>query len=162
VGSRRQSRRSNGELSDWAGVRGGQENLCRTKERSDRGTDSSRAGSGERTGVVDLRQWSGPADRRLTLPVPCKLNFDSDIALADKLDDGLLLATDPNLKDFFAHSGKLILYHGWTDPLVAPRNTVDYYKSVFRSNDAGAESSVRLFMAPGDGSLRRGRGAISL
>jgi Tannase and feruloyl esterase len=78
-----------------------------------------------------------------------KLNFDSDIALADKLDDGLLSATDPNLKEFFAHSGKLILYHGWTDPLLAPRNTIEYYKSVFRSNDAGAASSVRLFMAPG-------------
>jgi feruloyl esterase len=78
-----------------------------------------------------------------------KLNFDSDIALADKLDDGLLSATDPNLKEFFAHGGKLILYHGWTDPLIAPRNTIDYYKSVLRSNEAGAESSVRLFMAPG-------------
>jgi feruloyl esterase len=30
-----------------------------------------------------------------------KLNFDGDIALADKLDDGLLSATDPNLKEFF-------------------------------------------------------------
>src|SRR6266851_9564046 len=64
-------RRSNGELSDWAGRRGGQEDLCRTEEPSDRGKDISRAGTGERTGVVDVRQWSGPADRRVTLPVPC-------------------------------------------------------------------------------------------
>jgi feruloyl esterase len=78
-----------------------------------------------------------------------KLSFDSDIALADKLDDGLLSATDPNLKEFFAHGGKLILYHGWTDPLIAPRSTIDYYKSVLGTNGAEAESSVRLFMAPG-------------
>jgi len=77
------------------------------------------------------------------------LNFDSDVALADKLDDGMLTATDPNLKEFFARGGKLILYHGWTDPLIAPRNTIDYYKSVLRSNELMAESSVRLFMAPG-------------
>jgi len=78
-----------------------------------------------------------------------KLNFDSDITLADKLDDGLLPATDPNLKEFFAHGGKLILYHGWTDPLIAPRSTIDYYKSVSGTNGVEAESSVRLFMAPG-------------
>ncbi len=78
-----------------------------------------------------------------------KLNSDSDIALADELDDGLLSATNPNLKEFFAHGGKLILYHGWTDPLIAPRNAIDYYKSVLRSNEAAVESSVRLFMAPG-------------
>jgi feruloyl esterase len=76
-----------------------------------------------------------------------QLNFDSDITLADKLDDGLITATNPNLTAFFAHGGKLILYHGWTDPLIAPRNTIDYYKSVLRG--AEAESSVRLFMAPG-------------
>ena len=32
---------------------------------------------------------------------------------------------------------------------IAPRNTIDYYKSVLRSNEAAAESSVRMFMAPG-------------
>jgi feruloyl esterase len=78
-----------------------------------------------------------------------KLNFDSDIALADTMDAGLISATDPNLKEFFAHGGKLIMYHGWTDPLIAPRNTADYYESVLRSNKAGAKNSVRLFMAPG-------------
>jgi feruloyl esterase len=78
-----------------------------------------------------------------------KLNFDSDITLADKLDDGLLTATDPNLKEFFSHGGKLILYHGWTDPIIAGRNTIDYYKSLLRSNEVGTETSVRLFMAPG-------------
>jgi hypothetical protein len=51
--------------------------------------------------------------------------------------------------EFFAHGGKLILYHGWADPLIAPRNTIDYYKSVVTRNGAGAENSVRLFMAPG-------------
>jgi feruloyl esterase len=50
------------------------------------------------------------------------LNFDGDIAQADKLDRGTIEATDPNLKEFFAHGGKLILYHGWSDQMIAPEN----------------------------------------
>ena len=30
------------------------------------------------------------------------LDFDKDVALADRLDDGLMNATDPNLSAFFA------------------------------------------------------------
>lgn len=78
------------------------------------------------------------------------LNFDSDVALTDKLDNGLLSATDPNLKDFLAHGGKLLLYHGWNDQLIAPRNTINYYQSVVSAMGADkVKDSVRLFMAPG-------------
>jgi feruloyl esterase len=80
-----------------------------------------------------------------------QLNFDSDVGLADKLDDGLIDATEPNLKLFLDRGGKLLLYHGWADEQIAPRNTIDYYKNVSRANGAMAERSVRLFMAPGMG-----------
>jgi feruloyl esterase len=78
-----------------------------------------------------------------------RLNFDSDIALADKLNGRELSATDPNLNEFFAHRGKVILYHGLTDPIIAPQNTIDYYGRVSRESGARAEASVRLFLAPG-------------
>jgi feruloyl esterase len=78
-----------------------------------------------------------------------RLNFDSDIALAEKLNGRELSATDPNLSEFFAGGGKVILYHGLTDPLIASQNTIDYYGRVSRESGAGAEASVRLFLAPG-------------
>jgi feruloyl esterase len=79
------------------------------------------------------------------------LNFDSDVALADKLDNGLITATDPNLKEFFAQGGKLLLYHGWADGGIAPQNTINYYNSVVASmgGSSKVQDSMRLFMAPG-------------
>jgi feruloyl esterase len=79
------------------------------------------------------------------------LNFDSDIALADKIDNGTINATDPNLKAFLGHGGKLLLYHGWNDQLIAPRNAINYYQSVLDTMGGASKvaDSVRLFMAPG-------------
>src|SRR3989442_5103395 len=58
------------------------------------------------------------------------LNFDADVDLADSLDGGSLNATDPDLKAFLGRRGRLLLYHGWNDQLMPPRNTINYYKSV--------------------------------
>jgi feruloyl esterase len=78
------------------------------------------------------------------------LDFDKDVALADKLDKDLIGATDPNLKEFFAHGGKLIVYHGWNDQLITPLNSIDYYNSVAAKlgGVAKIDGSFRLFMAP--------------
>ena len=35
------------------------------------------------------------------------LNFDADVARADKADNGIINATDPNLREFIARGGKL-------------------------------------------------------
>ena len=32
----------------------------------------------------------------------------------------MMNATDPNLKPFLDHGGKLIQYHGWADPQISP------------------------------------------
>ena len=87
-------------------------------------------------------------------------NFDSDLALADKIDNGMTNATDPNLKAFMSHGGKLLMYHGWADPQVAPMASVNYYKSV-ADRMGGAEKTadwIRLFMVPGMGHCRGGEG----
>jgi feruloyl esterase len=79
-----------------------------------------------------------------------RLNFDSDIAFAEKVDGGLNEAMDPNLKAFFGRKGKLIMYHGWSDPVVPPGNSIHYYSSVLTTaGTSAAADSIRLFMAPG-------------
>lgn len=91
------------------------------------------------------------------------LNFDRDIALADQTDNGVISATDPNLKAFVAHGGKLLQYHGWSDNLISPLNSVNYYKNVL-DNLGGAgkvNDSYRLFMVPGMAHCRAGEGVNS-
>jgi len=72
-------------------------------------------------------------------------------------------AMDPNLKEFFGHGGKLLMYHGWSDPNIAPLNTINYYESVV-DKMGGADKTaawIRLFMAPGMGHCGGGEGPNS-
>jgi len=78
------------------------------------------------------------------------MNLDSDVTQIEKTYASLIDATDPNMKAFFAHKGKLLLYHGWSDQAIAPLNTVNYYSSVVKNlgGEAKASNDVRLFMVP--------------
>jgi len=77
------------------------------------------------------------------------LNFDSDIVRARKLDAGSINATDPDLDAFRKHGGKLIQYHGWSDPQIPPRSSVAYYQSVLNKMGSTVPEFYRLFMVPG-------------
>jgi feruloyl esterase len=88
------------------------------------------------------------------------LNFDQDVALADRLDGDILNAINPNLKAFKAHGGKLLMYHGWNDNLITPIESVNYYDSVVKTMGGAAKTQdfARLFMIPGMGHCQGGPG----
>ena len=58
-----------------------------------------------------------------------------------------------NLNSFSSHGGKLIFYHGVSDPWFSAKDTIDYYQRMTTAN--GGESKVkdwsRLFLSPGMG-----------
>ena len=73
------------------------------------------------------------------------LNFDSDVQRAMAIDGGTLSAMNADLRPFFAHGGKLLQYHGWTDQQVMPENSIHYFEAVGDS----ADNSHRLYLVPG-------------
>jgi Tannase and feruloyl esterase len=94
-------------------------------------------------------------------------NYDKDMPFADHKLAAEINATNPDLKPFRAHGGKLLLYHGWTDPGASPLETVDYYENMvgavtgtkvnapghetpaFLDSIRRTEDFARLFMVPG-------------
>jgi tannase/feruloyl esterase len=72
-------------------------------------------------------------------------------------------ATNPDLSRFADRGGKLILYHGWNDPAIAPGYTVSYFKNVEEKMGAEkAASFLRLYMIPGMEHCSNGPGASAL
>jgi feruloyl esterase len=77
-----------------------------------------------------------------------KWYLDRDLAAADAKAEFLDVHTF-DLSAFKAHGGKLLLYHGWADPGIAPGNTVNFYKGVLSKMGPRQENWLRLFMVPG-------------
>jgi feruloyl esterase len=74
--------------------------------------------------------------------------FDNDVQFLDEKLSTIFNATNTDLGAFRDHGGKLIHYHGWSDPDITPLNSVDYYESVAKTT-AGTSAFYRLFMVPG-------------
>lgn len=90
-------------------------------------------------------------------------NPDRDIPALEKQLGSTLDAMNPDLHAFEAHGGKIILYHGWADPLLSPYNTLNYYNHVVQTM-GGAQATerfLRLFMVPGMEHCRGGPGPDS-
>jgi Tannase and feruloyl esterase len=70
---------------------------------------------------------------------------------------------DPHLSRFRHHGGKIITYHGWTDHVVFPRGSINYFERVVAAN-GGLErvrDFDRLFMVPGMNHCFNGAGAVN-
>jgi feruloyl esterase len=63
---------------------------------------------------------------------------------------------------FRAQGGKLIQYHGFSDPEVPPETSIHYFESVVKFPDASpqwTQEFYRLFMVPGINHCQGGPGA---
>ncbi len=89
-----------------------------------------------------------------------RFNFDSDIVRADEIDNDTINALNPNVKPFIDRGGKLIQYHGWSDPQISPGNSAQYYQQVLATlgGPGKVQGSYRLYMAPGMGHCGGGDG----
>ena len=88
------------------------------------------------------------------------LNPEKDVPAAEKAIGTTMDAGNPDLRPFFSHGGKMIMYHGWADPGIPPMFSVEYYKNVEEKMGGAkkAMSSIRLFMVPGMGHCAGGDG----
>jgi feruloyl esterase len=90
-----------------------------------------------------------------TDPEDFAILYDADARYAPHLN-----ATDPDLTAFNELGGKLILWHGWADQNIAPRNSINYYNSVVAvvGSEDETQEFLRLFMVPGMGHCSGGPG----
>jgi len=67
-----------------------------------------------------------------------------------------------NLSTFSSHGGKLIFYHGVSDPWFSAKDTIDYYERMSAANGGAAKVKEwsRLFLSPGMGHCGSGSATL--
>jgi hypothetical protein len=73
----------------------------------------------------------------------------------------LMASNNPDLSAFRKRGGKLIMYHGWADPLIMPEGTVRYYQAIQQKMGSASDDFTRLYMVPGMGHCSGGTGPTS-
>jgi feruloyl esterase len=86
------------------------------------------------------------------------IRVPDDVERAVKADKGLLYGGDPDVSRFLKRGGKLLMYHGWADPLVSPDTSLIMFKRINDTVGTAAANSVALFMVPGMGHCQGGPG----
>jgi len=73
---------------------------------------------------------------------------------------GIVLSDNPDLTAFRNNGGKMVLWQGWSDQLLAPQGATSYYDKVVNAIGGlnKTQDFARLFMAPGVGHCGGGAG----
>jgi len=77
-----------------------------------------------------------------------QFDLDKDMPFIDK-QLSYVDSVNPDLTEFKARGGKLLITHGWSDPAITPENTIWYYDSVLEKMGKDQSNWMRLFMVPG-------------
>ena len=82
--------------------------------------------------------------------------LESDVEYVEDKIGRIFDSIDPDIRPFRANGGKLIQYHGWSDPDIPPANSINYYESVVRALNGEKPGALRdtkefyrLFLVPG-------------
>jgi len=90
-------------------------------------------------------------------------DYAADTAKARAYGAQTLDVPPTGLAPFFAHGGKLLLSHGWTDGLIPANNTVAFYGKLSAGLPAKqAHGQLRLFMVPGMNHCSGGEGPSAI
>ena len=78
------------------------------------------------------------------------LDIDRDQARLRTMTE-ILSPLNPDLRPYQRRGGKLIMYHGWSDPGISAAGTVAYYDKMraIAGGQAATDDFARLFMVPG-------------
>jgi len=100
----------------------------------------------------------GPSFSATTMDVDAK----AAAAVADQAEALVATSRWTNLNTFSNHGGKLIFFHGVSDPWFSALDTIDYYERMTKAN--GGPTVVnnwsRLYLAPGMGHCNGGEAAL--
>ncbi len=90
---------------------------------------------------------------------PASFDFDKDMAWSDS-KMAAVVANDADLSAFRRNNGKLLMYHGFADPVVPPEDGIGYYEAAEKVMKAGGDirGFFRLFMVPSMGHCNGGPG----
>lgn len=92
-------------------------------------------------------------------------DFHHDVDTVDDQLAAVLNADSSDLGEFREHGGKLLMYHGWADPLIPSQSSINYFNALVANDSHGfqqasfpgytspalgaTQSYARLFMVPG-------------
>jgi len=102
-------------------------------------------------------------------------DFDHDMDMYDEANAARANANTADLEEFKSRGGKLILTHGFADPVVPTLKTVAYYERLIASQIGGGryedgerkealrrtQEFARLFLLPGAGHCNQGAGPFT-